>query len=126
MFNMPGEINDKLEFAGLVDNEAIDADAGQARFDLHLNAVPTPAGLELTLTYNCGLFRQSTVTAMLETFAGLVRVIIENPETTISELVETAVRFEQESALARKRGHSQEQAQQLRTVRRRAAMNESR
>jgi acyl carrier protein len=126
MFNMLAEVTDKLEFAGLAGSEAIATDAGQARFDLHLNAFPTDAGLELALTYNCGLFQQSTITGMLETFAELARVTVENPELTVSELVEKAVRFEQENALARKRGHSQQQAQQLRTVRRRAAVNESR
>ncbi|MBZ5490384.1 MAG: amino acid adenylation domain-containing protein [Acidobacteriia bacterium] len=126
MFNMLAKINDKLEFAGLVNSKAIETDAGQARFDLHLNAFPTDAGLELALTYNGGLFQQSTITGMLETFAELVRVIVENPELTISELLEKAMRFEQESELARKRGQSQQQGQQLRTVRRRAALNESR
>ena len=126
MFNMLAEVTDKLEFAGLAGSEAIATDAGQARFDLHLNAFPIDAGLELALTYNCGLFQQSTITGMLETFAELVRVTVENPELTVSELVEKAVRFEQENALARKRGQSQQQAQQLRTVRRRAAVNESR
>jgi non-ribosomal peptide synthetase component F len=72
------------------------------------------------------LFQPSTITSMLETFAELVRAIVENPELTIAELLEKAVRFEQESEIARKRGHSQQQGQQLRTVRRRAALNESR
>jgi len=123
---MLAEMTEKLEFGGLAKNESIEIDAGQARFDLHLNAFPTEAGLEFILTYNRGLFQQSTITAMLETFAELVRVSVGNPELTISELVEKAVRFEQENALARKRGHSQQQAQQLRSVRRRAAVNESR
>jgi hypothetical protein len=126
MFNMLPEINAKLEFAGLVESQDIGVDAGQARFDLHLNTFPTFAGLELALTYNCGLFHQSTIVAMLENFAELIRVIIENPEMSISDLVEKALRFEQESVLSRMRGHSQQQAQQLRTIRRRAAMNESR
>lgn len=121
MFNMLSEITAKLELSGLIENEEIEIDSGQARFDIHLNAVPTPAGLELAVTYNCGLFRQSTITSMLESLAELVRLVVENPETIISELVDKAVRFEQESALALKRSYSLQQGQQLRTIRRRTA-----
>src|SRR6185312_4011195 len=126
MFNMLTEVTDRLELAGSIETEGIQLSPGQVRFDIHLNAIPTPSGLELAVTYNCALFQQSTITSMLETFAELARVIVEGPEITISELVEKAVRFEQEKALERKRGHSQQQGHQLRTVRRRAAVNESR
>src|SRR5262249_44244055 len=42
MFNMLTDVTDKLELAGLIEDEAIETDSGQARFDLHLNARPTP------------------------------------------------------------------------------------
>ena len=126
MLNMLAGISGELDFGGSIESEAMQTDSGQARFDIHLNAFSSPAGLDLAITYKRALFRQSTITSMLETFAELVRLIVGNPEITISELIETSVRFEQESALARKRDHSQQQAQQLRTVRRRAAMNQSR
>lgn len=120
MFNMLVELTDKLELPGLIESQEIETDSRQARFDIHLNARPVPAGLELTLTYNRGLFQQSTIGSMLETFAELLRLVVENPAVIISELVDKAVCFEQESALARKRGHSEQQAHQLRTIRRRA------
>jgi amino acid adenylation domain-containing protein len=126
MFNMLTEVTDRLELAGSIETEGVQLTSGQVRFDIHLNAFPTPAGLEFAVTYNSALFQPSTITSMLETFAELVRAIVENPELTIAELLEKAVRFEQESEIARKRGHSQQQGQQLRTVRRRAALNESR
>jgi acyl carrier protein len=126
MFNMLAEVTGTLEFPGLADNEAIETDPDQARFDLHLNALPRSAGLELALTYNRGLFQQSTIIAMLESFAELVCVAVENPEITISELVESAARFEEQNALLRKRGRAQQQGQQLRAVRRHAPMTESR
>lgn len=126
MFNMLTEVTDKLELAGSLEIEAIPPDSGQVRFDLHLNGLPTPDGLELAVTYNRGLFRQSTIASMLETLTELVRLIVENPETAIAELVDKAARFEQQNALARKRDDSQQQAHQLRAVRRRAAVNESR
>lgn len=124
MLNMLTEVNYKLELADSLEAEAIDTDAGQARFDIHLNALPTPAGLELTITYKSGMFQQSTIASMLETLAEMIRQIVENPQISISELVDGAVRFEQESALARKRDHSQRQGRQLRSIRRARAIQE--
>jgi hypothetical protein len=125
MFNMGSELTERLEFAGLIKGETIMPNSLQARFDIHLNARPMPAGLELTITYNCGLFQPSTIASMLESLAELARLAVENPETVISELVAKVVRYEQESALARKRSRAQEQGQHLRLVRRRAALSES-
>ena len=88
MFNMLTEVTDRLELAGSIETEGVQLASGQVRFDIHLNAVPTPAGLELAVTYNCALFQPSTITLMLETFAELIRLIIESPEITVSGLVE--------------------------------------
>ena len=121
MLNMLTEVNDRLELAGAVEAEIIETDAGQARFDIHLNAFPTPAGLELTITYKSGMFLQSTIASMLEELAEMLRLIVENPQILVSELIENAMRFEQETALARKRDHSQQQGRQLRAARRRGS-----
>jgi len=120
MFNMENEPTEKLEFAGVMEGESIDSFSLQARFDFHLGARPTAAGLELIGTYNAGLFQPSTVVTMLENLAELVRLVVEKPESTIAELVSKTAQFDQENALTRKRGRSQEQGQQLRAARRRA------
>jgi hypothetical protein len=125
MLNMGSERNEKLEFTGLLAEEEIPPTSLQARFDIHLNARPSSAGMELTVTYNRGLFQPATIASMLESFAELIRLVIENPEIVISHLVAKIVHFEQESTLARKRGDSREQAQKLRTTRRRTALRES-
>jgi amino acid adenylation domain-containing protein len=124
MFNIENEPTEKLEFAGVMEGESIESNSLQARFDFHLGARPTASGLELIGTYNAGLFKPATVVSMLENLAELARLVVEKPESTISELAAKAAQFEQENALTRKRGRSQEQGQQLRVVRRRAAKAE--
>jgi amino acid adenylation domain-containing protein len=123
MLNMGIEGDESLKFTGLLDDEPVAPTSLQARFDIHLNVRPVSAGLELTLTYNRSLFHSSTIASMLESFIELIRLAVKNPETIISDLIAKVVRFEQESTLARKRGNSREQGQQLRLARRRTALS---
>jgi hypothetical protein len=120
MLNMASEFNDRLEFSGLLLGEWMQPSSLQARFDIHLNARPMNAGLELSLTYNCALFQAATIDPMLKNLVELLRLVVDNPEIVISQLVARVLQFEQESTLTRKRGDSRAHTQKLLIARRKA------
>ena len=89
-----------------------------SRFDLHLGANSTPAGLEMICTYNTDLFRPSTITTLLATLGELARIVGEAPDSTIAALCAQLTAFEREQTIERQRHRAQKQAQGLRAIRR--------
>jgi len=62
---------------------------GAAKFDLLLNLRDTERGIIASLQYNTDLFEERTPTRILDRFHTLLSRIVEHPESTLQELVES-------------------------------------
>jgi len=62
---------------------------GAAKFDLLLNLRDTERGIIASLQYNTDLFEERTPTRILDRFHTLLSRIVEHPESTLRELVES-------------------------------------
>ena len=60
-------------------------------FELFLNASGSEEDFILEWSYNTSLFTPSTIKKMMATFEGILNTIVENPEVTISDIIEIDV-----------------------------------
>ncbi|MFD2917700.1 non-ribosomal peptide synthetase [Psychroserpens luteus] len=60
-------------------------------FEIFLNATGSEDDFILEWSYNTSLFKPSTIKEMMATFEGILRKIVENPEVTISEIIDIDV-----------------------------------
>ncbi|MGI9290821.1 MAG: amino acid adenylation domain-containing protein, partial [Gammaproteobacteria bacterium] len=66
--------------------ESVVVDSGTAKFDLTLFVTETDGNISLLFEYNTDLFAESTIERMLVHFQTLLRSVISNPDTRISEV----------------------------------------
>ncbi|CAM4092980.1 non-ribosomal peptide synthetase [Pseudoalteromonas ostreae] len=64
----------------------VEIESHTAQFDLTLDASESETGLELVWEYNTELFKQETITAMMQLFAQLVEVVTTTPKIPLASL----------------------------------------
>ncbi|MGB7605871.1 MAG: amino acid adenylation domain-containing protein [Lutisporaceae bacterium] len=57
-----------------------------SKFDMTIHAAETKAGLELSLEYNIGLFKQETAKQILEHYVNLIKNVVAFPDRELSEI----------------------------------------
>lgn len=64
----------------------LDADSGNAKFDLTLIVADAPNGFAISFEYNTDLFDQTTIERLLRHFGNLLQSIVADPEQAIADL----------------------------------------
>lgn len=64
----------------------LEADSGNAKFDLTLIIADSPEGFGVSFEYNTDLFDESTIQRMQQHFENLLQGIVTDPEQTLSSL----------------------------------------
>lgn len=85
MFVLQNAAQQPVCFPGL-QLEALEVDAGTAKFDLTLSMMETPQGLRAALDYNADLFERETMARLLGNFQTLLEAIVADPDRRIAEL----------------------------------------
>ena len=74
-----------------------------AKFDLSLDVFEESEGLTLWIEYDTDLFTEETIQKMLVQFQAIVETVVYQPESRLSELVETEIKARENSRNATKR-----------------------
>ena len=75
----------ELDLPG-ISAEVLPPPSASARYDLHLTAARTGRGLDFHLTYDAGLFEESTADGLLRRWVALLHAACERPDDRISRL----------------------------------------
>ncbi|MFI1917858.1 non-ribosomal peptide synthase/polyketide synthase [Nocardia sp. NPDC020380] len=92
MMSVHNEVPAAVALPGLRTAEATALDTGVARWDLQFTFIETrsgagdPDGIELSLTYATELFEESTATALLGRFVGLLTAALAEPAAALGDL----------------------------------------
>jgi acyl transferase domain-containing protein/SAM-dependent methyltransferase len=79
-----------------LDVAPIEVHNGTAKFDLLLNLVESPEGIEGSLEYSTDLFAAATMARLLDNYAAVLAAIASRPEVRLSELTAELVQRDRE------------------------------
>jgi hypothetical protein len=91
-----------------------------AKFDLLLNLYDTDHGLSAILDYNTDLFEEHTATRILDQFCFLLDDVVERPDVSLRELMESLTENDQRAQLEKEKELDSLRLQKLRIVKRRS------
>ncbi|UII76109.1 amino acid adenylation domain-containing protein [Flagellimonas sp. HMM57] len=86
MFNFDTEMTSQVAFADLTYELKTNPREFEA-FELFLNAGGTEDNLLFEWSYNSSLFKQSTITQMMNSFVEILKRVVDNPNSSIGNLV---------------------------------------
>ena len=81
---------DDLSIEG-VDISPIDTDTGTAQFDYSIYTTAQDKEIDLRVEYNSDLFLAETAKKMIDTYLGILNIILEEPQRSINEIVGTFI-----------------------------------
>jgi amino acid adenylation domain-containing protein len=90
VFNIDMGMTSRVNFTDLT-YKLISNPRTHETFELFLNASGSEEDFILEWSYNTSLFAPSTIKKMMETFEGILNKIVDNPEITISDIIEIDV-----------------------------------